>query len=91
VSTREKKQTIGPEHVIKALKDLDFEEFVGDVTSAWEQFKEESKGKHGRPPLAGSYGVQSRCKQSFWCHACMKILVRGRFKASRLRWPCLWC
>ncbi|KAF5829419.1 histone-fold-containing protein [Dunaliella salina] len=46
VSTREKKQTIGPEHVLKALKELDFEEFVGDVQSAWDQFKEESKVGH---------------------------------------------
>lgn len=44
VATREKRQTIGPEHVIKAMRELGFEEFVEGVNSAWEQFKEDSKG-----------------------------------------------
>jgi hypothetical protein len=45
VAAHEKKATIGPEHVIKALKDLDFEEFIADVSETWESFKEESKGE----------------------------------------------
>lgn len=35
------------QHVIKALKELDFHEFVEDVQHAWDQFKEESKGVPG--------------------------------------------
>ena len=31
--------------MLKALKELDFTEFVEEVTSAWDQFKEESKGE----------------------------------------------
>lgn len=45
VSTREKKSTIQPDHVIKALQELGFAEFLEEVTAAWEGHKEESKSK----------------------------------------------
>ncbi len=45
VSTREKKNTIQPEHVMAALSDLGFSDFVAEVTAAWDQQKEEAKGE----------------------------------------------
>ena len=47
VSTREKKNTIHPEHVLKALEELGFGEFVPDVKEAWNSWKEENKNKSG--------------------------------------------
>ena len=43
VSTQEKRNTIHPEHVLKALKELGFQEFVPDVAATWEQWKEGNK------------------------------------------------
>lgn len=45
VSTREKKSTITPDHVMKALQELGFSEFLEEVTAAWEEHKEESKSE----------------------------------------------
>ena len=33
----------GPEHVVRALQELGFSEFLADVNATWEQFKEETK------------------------------------------------
>jgi len=43
VATREKKNTIQPEHVMTALKELGFTGFEAEVALAWEQHKEEAK------------------------------------------------
>ncbi|GAX73035.1 hypothetical protein CEUSTIGMA_g487.t1 [Chlamydomonas eustigma] len=43
VATREKKNTIQPEHVMTALKELGFTSFEAEVALAWEQHKEEAK------------------------------------------------
>lgn len=43
VATKEVKNTISPEHVIRALEELGFSDFVDEVKVAWDQFKEESK------------------------------------------------
>lgn len=43
VSGREKRNTIHPDHVIKALQELGLQEFVEEVTAAWDVWKEESK------------------------------------------------
>lgn len=43
VATKEQKHTIQPEHVVKALQELGFEEFVAEVSSTWEQFKQDLK------------------------------------------------
>ncbi|CAD7699615.1 unnamed protein product [Ostreobium quekettii] len=43
VSTEEKRNTIYPEHVIRALRALGFQEFVPDVTAAWEHWKQGNK------------------------------------------------
>eukprot|EP00201_Polytomella_parva_P017293 CAMPEP_0175063194 /NCGR_PEP_ID=MMETSP0052_2-20121109/14611_1 /TAXON_ID=51329 ORGANISM="Polytomella parva, Strain SAG 63-3" /NCGR_SAMPLE_ID=MMETSP0052_2 /ASSEMBLY_ACC=CAM_ASM_000194 /LENGTH=144 /DNA_ID=CAMNT_0016329345 /DNA_START=57 /DNA_END=491 /DNA_ORIENTATION=+ len=43
VGTREKKNTIQPEHVLKALTELGFDDFVADVASTYEHHKEETK------------------------------------------------
>ncbi len=47
VATKEKKSTIQPEHVMAALTELGFSEFVEAVTQAWEQHKEEAKSEQG--------------------------------------------
>lgn len=43
VSNREKRNTIHPDHVLKALHELGLQEFVREVTSTWQTWKEESK------------------------------------------------
>eukprot|EP00210_Caulerpa_lentillifera_P002111 g2026.t1 len=45
ISTREKKNTIHPEHVMRALSVLGFEEFVPEVKEAWDSWKRESRQK----------------------------------------------
>ncbi|KXZ53060.1 hypothetical protein GPECTOR_8g54 [Gonium pectorale] len=48
VATREGRSIIHPDHVLKALTELGFPGFVGEVTSAWDTFKEETKTAHSR-------------------------------------------
>ena len=45
VSTQDKKTTINPEHVLKALEDLGFADLQKSVNTYWQQWKEDSKGK----------------------------------------------
>ena len=45
VSTQDKKTTINPEHVLKALEDLGFVDLQKSVNTYWQQWKEDSKGK----------------------------------------------
>lgn len=45
VSTREKKNTIYPGHVLTALEELGFGEFVPEVREAWNSWQEENKHK----------------------------------------------
>jgi len=42
-ATKEGKNTILPEHVIKALNELGFSEFVSEINLTWEQYKEDAK------------------------------------------------
>ena len=35
-----------PEHVLSALKELGFGDFIGEVQQAWELAKEEAKSKY---------------------------------------------
>ena len=59
VATREHKNTIHAEHVVKALEDLGFGEFVPEVKNAWNAWKEENKSKTCRhPALTGSLSCQ---------------------------------
>ncbi|GMH34296.1 hypothetical protein BSKO_02130 [Bryopsis sp. KO-2023] len=46
VSNCEKRNTIHPEHVLRALRELGLQEFVKEVTNTWEAWKEESKCTH---------------------------------------------
>lgn len=43
VSEAEKKNTINPEHILRALEQLGFNTFVDDVGAAWEEWKGEKK------------------------------------------------
>uniref|UniRef100_A0A061R4Q4 Nuclear factor subunit b13 n=1 Tax=Tetraselmis sp. GSL018 TaxID=582737 RepID=A0A061R4Q4_9CHLO len=43
VCSKESKNTIHPEHVVQALSELQFTEFVPAVSEAWEKYKEENK------------------------------------------------
>jgi hypothetical protein len=45
IATKEKKNTITPEHLLKAIRDLGFTDFIEEVTATMEQHKEESKGE----------------------------------------------
>lgn len=45
ISNKEKKNTITPEHLLKAIQDLGFTDFLEEVTATMEQHKEESKGE----------------------------------------------
>ncbi|GLI64457.1 hypothetical protein VaNZ11_007729 [Volvox africanus] len=48
VATRESRSIIHPDHVVRALTELGFQSFVGEVTAAWDTFKEETKTAHSR-------------------------------------------
>ncbi|KAG2484614.1 hypothetical protein HYH03_016568 [Edaphochlamys debaryana] len=48
VATREGRSIIHPDHVVKALQELGFGTFVGEVNAAWDTFKEETKTAHSR-------------------------------------------
>jgi len=54
IATADKKSTIMPEHVIKALEALGFQGYIEDVRTAWDQIKQESKSE--RRPLGGGAG-----------------------------------
>lgn len=46
IATADKKSTIMPEHVLRALQVTGFGSYVDDVKLAWEQHKEENKSEH---------------------------------------------
>ena len=45
IATKEKKNTITPEHLLKAITELGFTDFIEEVTATMELHKEESKGE----------------------------------------------
>ena len=45
ICTADNKATMNPEHIIKALQQLEFSEFEGELTQLLEQFKQENKGE----------------------------------------------
>ncbi|GLC43155.1 hypothetical protein PLESTB_000857200 [Pleodorina starrii] len=48
VATRENRSIIHPDHVLRALTELGFQSFVGEVTMSWNNFKEDAKTAHSR-------------------------------------------
>lgn len=44
VCAADSKATINPEHIIKALQQLEFPEYVPELTDLMEQYKQENKG-----------------------------------------------
>lgn len=51
VSTEEKKNTITPEHVLKALEVLGFEGFLTEVTATYDQWKQDNKAQRSHNNL----------------------------------------
>ncbi len=49
MATKEHKNTIVPEHVIKALQELGFndQEFLKEINLTWSSFKEDAKSEGG--------------------------------------------
>lgn len=47
VCAADSKATMNPEHIIKALQQLEFPEYVGELTELMEQYKQENKGEDG--------------------------------------------
>ena len=45
ICTADNKATMNPEHIIKALQQLEFPEFEDELTQLLEQFKQENKGQ----------------------------------------------
>jgi hypothetical protein len=43
ISGKEKKATILPEHVIKALDELGYQQFTADVRQTWDGYKQDAK------------------------------------------------
>ncbi|GAB4820817.1 hypothetical protein N2152v2_007863 [Parachlorella kessleri] len=43
VSEHEKRSTINPEHIVRALEQLGFTSYLGDVSGVWEEWKGEKK------------------------------------------------
>ena len=43
ISEKEARKTIATEHIEKALKELDFEEYIPEVLAAVDEFKEQAK------------------------------------------------
>ncbi|KAG2425532.1 hypothetical protein HXX76_013576 [Chlamydomonas incerta] len=48
VATREGRSIIHPDHVMRALTELGFQDFVGEVNATLHTFKEETKTAHSR-------------------------------------------
>ena len=48
----EKKQTMSPEHVLRAIQQLEFDNWQADLTSTISEFKTEAKGE----PLCSNLG-----------------------------------
>lgn len=60
IATQESKTIIHPEHVVKALEQLGFKEWVASVMQAWEVWKVENKGVQkvgGRKTMADKAGL----------------------------------
>ncbi len=58
VSTKDKKNTITPDHVIKALEELGFSEFTDEVKGALQQFKDETKSELSGVGRRALHGVR---------------------------------
>ena len=62
ISMEDKKKTILPEHIIRALQKLGFDHYVPEATTAWNQLKDDAKG--GKFPIclaaANSACISSR-------------------------------
>mgnify|MGYP005999634871 CR=1 FL=1 len=43
VAERANKKTLAPEHVVTALQELGFDDFVEEVQAYWQQVKEEAQ------------------------------------------------
>eukprot|EP00951_Prasinocladus_malaysianus_P007311 scaffold52609_cov47-Prasinocladus_malaysianus.AAC.4 len=55
VSSKDGKSTILPEHVVSALGELQFHDFVGPVQEVWQKYKAENK--HGEKKLSKKSGA----------------------------------
>ena len=51
ISEKEARKTIAPEHIEKALKELDFEEYIPEILGVVEEFKELAKVSDDFPML----------------------------------------
>ena len=49
LATKDGKATIMPEHVLRAVEDMGFEEFKDGVRASWDSFKEDQKSKAHAP------------------------------------------
>jgi hypothetical protein len=61
-NAQEKKHTVTPEHVLRALTSLGFPDFVSEVNLTWQQFKEDAKGESGKRGDARPQG--DRCRRA---------------------------
>ena len=47
-ATKENKNTIHPDHVMRALQELGFQDFLTDINQTWEHYKEDAKSRRGK-------------------------------------------
>ena len=80
ISTKENKTTIMPEHVVNALKSLDFEAYVERVSAAAEEMKEE--GKEARAEKKKKKGMQMSPEEALALQEKMFAEARARYNSG---------
>jgi histone H3/H4 len=80
ISTKENKTTIMPEHVVNALRSLDFEAYVERVSAAAEEMKEE--GKEARAEKKKKKGMQMSPEEALALQEKMFAEARARYNSG---------
>ena len=82
ISEEDKKKTLNPEHVVKALERMGFSAFSGDVSQFLEEVKENDKKCKGSSPLPacrnslGPRDLKTAAKQAFVGGSESMVLIR---------------
>lgn len=82
VSEAEKRNTINPEHILRALEQLGFVAYTGGVSGAWEEWKGDKKEHQklvSKKSVAGDSGLTQEQ---------LVALQRRLFDEARARNPC---
>lgn len=86
ISEKEARKTIAPEHIEKALKELDFEEYIPEILGVVEEFKEIAKTREKRVNKMEMSGMTdeelARMQEELFASANVKHNTGGEAGAS---------